>query len=42
MIVSLTKKNKIITTPAYMDDRAKLSDVYLGISKLVKKVIEIA
>ncbi len=36
------EKNKIITTPAYMDDRAKLSDVYLGISKLVKKVIEIA
>lgn len=35
-------KNKIVTTPAYMDDDINLSDAYLGISKLVKAVIELS
>ncbi|MGY3958529.1 isoprenoid biosynthesis glyoxalase ElbB [Aeromonas popoffii] len=35
-------EHKIVTTPAYMTDDAKLSDTYLGISKLVKKVVELA
>lgn len=32
-------KNKIVTTPAYMSDNAKLTDVYLGISSLVKNTL---
>ena len=34
--------NKIITTPAYMDDSASLADIFSGISKLVKNVIRLA
>lgn len=34
--------HKLVSTPAYMGEDAKLSEVYLGISKLVKKVIELA
>ncbi|MDG1752594.1 MAG: isoprenoid biosynthesis glyoxalase ElbB [Thalassotalea sp.] len=34
--------NKIITTPAYMSDDAKLADVYIGISSLVKKTLALA
>ena len=36
------EENKIITTPAYMDDSANLADIYSGISKLIKSVIAIA
>lgn len=36
------EKNKLVTTPAYMDDNAKIADVYAGISKLVKKVIQLS
>jgi enhancing lycopene biosynthesis protein 2 len=38
----IDKANKIITTPAYMDDAAKLADVYSGISKLINSVIKLA
>ena len=31
--------NKIVTTPAYMDDSASLVEIHQGISKLVKQVI---
>jgi len=34
--------HKIVTTPAYMDGNAKLSDVFAGISKLVSEVIRLA
>lgn len=34
--------NKIVTTPAYMDDSANLPDVLSGITKLVKNVIRLA
>ena len=34
--------HKIVTTPAYMDDKAKIADVYTGISKLVNNVIRLA
>ena len=36
------EKHKIITTPAYMDGTAKLSEIFTGISKLVKSVIQLA
>lgn len=35
-------KNKIVTTPAYMDDNAKLTDVFAGITKLVQNVVTLA
>ncbi|CAH0993041.1 Glyoxalase ElbB [Sinobacterium norvegicum] len=38
----IDEANKIVTTPAYMDDSAKLSDVYIGISKLIQGVIRLA
>ncbi len=34
-------ENKIVTTPAYMDDNAKISDVYIGISKLVDELLRL-
>ena len=34
--------NKIVTTPAYMDDSANLAGIFTGISKLVKNVIRLA
>jgi len=34
--------NKIVTTPAYMDDDANLVDVYAGISKLISNIIRLA
>ncbi|GLS26378.1 isoprenoid biosynthesis glyoxalase ElbB [Marinibactrum halimedae] len=36
------ESNKIVTTPAYMDNDANLADVYSGISKLVKNVIALS
>ncbi|WP_434779506.1 isoprenoid biosynthesis glyoxalase ElbB [Neisseria sp. Ec49-e6-T10] len=36
------EQNKIITTPAYMDDPENLADVYAGITKLIKNVIKLA
>ncbi|ROS01643.1 enhancing lycopene biosynthesis protein 2 [Sinobacterium caligoides] len=33
--------NKVVTTPAYMDDNANLADVYAGISKLISSVIQL-
>lgn len=36
------EENKIITTPAYMDDAANLVDIYSGISKLIKNLIRLA
>lgn len=33
--------HKIVTTPAYMDDKARLADVYAGISKLVAAVLDL-
>jgi len=36
------EENKIVTTPAYMDDDAILAEVYSGISKLVANVIRLA
>lgn len=33
--------NKIVTTPAYMDGDANISDVYIGISKLVNQLIDL-
>lgn len=38
----IDEKNKIVTSPAYMDDDINLADAYLGISKLVKAVIELS
>ena len=35
-------KNKIVTTPAYMDDKARLSDLFEGVRKLVGNVIELS
>lgn len=37
----IDEDNKIITTPAYMDDSATLPDVFTGITKLVKNLIAI-
>ena len=34
--------NKLVTTPAYMDDNARIAKVYAGISKLVKQVLQLA
>lgn len=36
------EKNKIVTTPAYMDSAAKLPDIFSGITKLVNHVIRLA
>jgi len=36
------RDNKVLTTPAYMFDDAKPSQVYKGISKLVKELVEMA
>ncbi|NRB40175.1 MAG: isoprenoid biosynthesis glyoxalase ElbB [Pseudomonadales bacterium] len=36
------EKNKIVSTPAYMDDNASIADVFSGISKLVKNVIKLS
>jgi enhancing lycopene biosynthesis protein 2 len=36
------EENKIVSTPAYMDDAANLADVFMGISKLVKNVVRLA
>lgn len=38
----IDEKNKIVTTPAYMDDDINLADVYQGISKLIKAVIALS
>ncbi|WP_448548439.1 isoprenoid biosynthesis glyoxalase ElbB [Thalassotalea fusca] len=35
------EQHKIVTTPAYMDGNAKLSDVFAGISKLVSEIIRL-
>lgn len=32
------KQNLFVTTPAYMDDKASLKDIYQGITKLVKEM----
>mgnify|MGYP000497981257 CR=1 FL=1 len=34
--------NKVVTTPAYMDDSANLADIFSGISQLVQNVIRLA
>lgn len=36
------ENNKVVSTPAYMDDDANLADVFSGISKLVSHVIRLA
>lgn len=36
------RENKVITTPAYMYDDAKASQVFKGISALVKELVEMA
>ncbi|MDX1755446.1 MAG: isoprenoid biosynthesis glyoxalase ElbB [Marinobacter sp.] len=36
------ESNKVVSTPAYMDDDASLADVFSGISKLVGHVIRLA
>lgn len=33
------RKNRIISTPAYMDDNARLHEVFLGIEKLVTELL---
>lgn len=38
----IDERNKIVTTPAYMDEGINLADAYQGISKLVKAVIELS
>ncbi|CAI1858366.1 isoprenoid biosynthesis glyoxalase ElbB [Serratia fonticola] len=38
----IDREHKFVSTPAYMGEDAKLSEVYLGISTLVQKVIELA
>jgi len=38
----IDKTNLLVTTPAYMDDQANLRDVFQGISKLVKAVVELS
>lgn len=38
----LDSAHKIITSPAYMDDKAKLADVFAGISKLVHELVKLA
>jgi enhancing lycopene biosynthesis protein 2 len=40
--ICLDRKNKVVSTPAYMYDHAPLSEVFMGIESLVKKVLEIA
>lgn len=35
-------KNKVVTTPAYMYDKAELCDVFAGIQSLVNEVLNIA
>ena len=40
--IHIDEKNKIVSTPAYMYDDASISDVYEGISKCVKKVIDLS
>jgi enhancing lycopene biosynthesis protein 2 len=34
--------NRVVTTPAYMDDEASLHDLFHGIRKLVDEVIRLA
>lgn len=36
------EENKIVSTPAYMDDSASLPDIFTGITQLVKNVIRLA
>jgi len=36
------KKNKIVTTPAYMYDDAPLHEIFMGIQKLVKEVVSLS
>jgi enhancing lycopene biosynthesis protein 2 len=36
------EKNKILSTPAYMDDSSSLAVIYTGISKVVKKTLSIS
>lgn len=36
------KQNLFVTTPAYMDDKASLKDIYQGITKLVKEIKDLA
>lgn len=38
----IDEKNKIVTTPAYMDDDINLNDAFSGISKLVKAIVELS
>jgi enhancing lycopene biosynthesis protein 2 len=34
--------HRLVTTPAYMDDHANLKDIFQGISKLVKAMVELS
>jgi enhancing lycopene biosynthesis protein 2 len=36
------RKNKIVTTPAYMDDKARLDALFEGVRKLCSAVVEMA
>ncbi|WP_444929271.1 isoprenoid biosynthesis glyoxalase ElbB [Microbulbifer sp. SSSA002] len=38
----IDQKNKIVSTPAYMDNQAKLPDIYKGITRLVSDIISMA
>ena len=38
----LDEKNRIVSTPAYMDDSANLADIYAGITKLISRVVQLA
>jgi enhancing lycopene biosynthesis protein 2 len=38
----IDRQHRIVTTPAYMDDKASLSDLFQGVRKLVGAVIELS
>jgi enhancing lycopene biosynthesis protein 2 len=38
--IVVDEQNRLVTTPAYMDGKARLKDISEGIHKLVKKILE--
>jgi enhancing lycopene biosynthesis protein 2 len=40
--ICVDAKNKVVSTPAYMHDKASLADIFRGVRQLVDRVVELA